>query len=54
MKKKYLTPDAEIEEFTIKDAITTSPNGNGGINEGGNDGGDIPEDPGDVDGLIEF
>ena len=47
MRKKYITPEAEIEKFTIKNVISTSPNPDEGIDDGGNDGGDLG---GDVDG----
>ena len=53
MRKKYFTPEAEIEKFTIKDVLTAS---DGGINQGGNEGGDMPDDDDDdgIHGMIEY
>ena len=39
-KKKYRTPEAEIEQFTV-DIIFTESNPNGGIGDGDNPGGEI-------------
>ena len=52
MKKEYITPEAEIEKFTIADILTTSPTE--GMGEGGNEGGDLDDQLGGLDGTIEF
>lgn len=40
IKKKYTSPEAEIEKFTVVSVITDS-NPSGGIGDGDNPGGEI-------------